>query len=76
MAVDPEFEALIAKFEETAKTRNETVKSGKTNPEDEISRWIKKRKSEISLMDFRIKAKLGQGAFGSVFLVQLMEPDD
>ena len=59
MAVDPEFEALIAKFEETARGRNETIKSSKTNQEDEMSRWIKKRKSDITLMDFRIKAKLG-----------------
>ncbi len=67
---------MIAKFEENAKMRNDSVINQINIPKkyqasDEISRWINKRKNDITLQDFRIEAKLGQGAFGSVFLVQL-----
>ena len=72
---------MIAKFEENAKMRNDSVMNQINIPKkyqasDEISRWINKRKNDITLQDFRIKAKLGQGAFGSVFLVQLQNNDD
>jgi hypothetical protein len=64
VAIDPEFEAMIAKFEENAKTRNDSISNPLTIPKkyqasDETSRWINKRKNEITLQDFRIKAKLG-----------------
>ena len=39
-----------------------------------LSRWIDKPKNEIKLEDFKVKAKLGNGAFGCVYLVELEEP--
>ena len=42
--------------------------------DSEVSRWINKNKNHISLKDFKIRAKLGKGAFGNVYLVQLDEP--
>ena len=37
--------------------------------DNEVSKWINKNKNEIKLQDFKIRAKLGKGAFGNVYLV-------
>ena len=79
---DPEFDLQIANFKEKYKLATLDVKSG-NSPESMISQSsttskyadteFKKTKDAYNLEDFEIRAKLGKGAFGSVYLVRLIE---